>query len=100
VVPADSFPGDRCDCEEQNGKKAAWREMCPIIRHLGSGIRRNGDKPAYASLKSPVGSCVAITLPTSIEDDPEKFNAFASRVVLKKSAGVVRHPPALLLYEL
>jgi hypothetical protein len=39
-------------------------------------------------------------LPTSIGDDPEKFNAFASRVVLKKSAGVVRHPPALLLYEL
>ena len=43
---ADSFAGDRCDCEEQSGKKAAWRESCRIIRHLGSEISRNGNKHA------------------------------------------------------
>jgi hypothetical protein len=39
---ADSFAGVRYDCEEQSGKKAAWRESCRIIRHLGSGIQRAG----------------------------------------------------------
>jgi hypothetical protein len=45
---ADSFAGDRCDCEEQSGKKAAWRESCRIIRHLGSEISRNGNKHALS----------------------------------------------------
>jgi len=45
---ADLFAGDRCDCEEQSGKKAAWRESCRIIRHLGSEISRNGNKHALS----------------------------------------------------
>jgi hypothetical protein len=45
---ADSFAGVRCDCEEQSGKKAAWRESCRIIRHLGSEISRNGNKHALS----------------------------------------------------
>jgi hypothetical protein len=43
---ADSFAGVRCVCEEQSGKKAAWRESCRIIRHLGSEISGNGNKHA------------------------------------------------------
>src|SRR5438093_11183842 len=46
--------------------KAERRELCRIIRHLGSGIiRGNDDKGAYGSLKSPVCSCVSVTLPAS-----------------------------------
>jgi hypothetical protein len=36
---ADSFAGVRCPCEDESGQKAAWRKLCRIIRHLGSGIK-------------------------------------------------------------
>jgi hypothetical protein len=34
----DSFAEVQCAREEQSGQKAAWLELCQIIRHLGSGI--------------------------------------------------------------
>jgi hypothetical protein len=43
---ADSFAGVQWPCEEQSGKKAAWRELCRIIWHLGREISRNGNKHA------------------------------------------------------
>jgi hypothetical protein len=43
---ADSFAGVQYAREEQSGKKAAWRELCGIIRHLESEISRNGNKHA------------------------------------------------------
>jgi hypothetical protein len=46
VALADLFAGAQCSCEQKSGKKAAWRELCPIVRHLGSEISRNGNKHA------------------------------------------------------
>jgi hypothetical protein len=51
----------------------------------------------WRALKSPLCSCVSITLRASIRTDPETFSAFLSHVVKKERERHSPRPPALRL---